>query len=81
MEVKKWGNLMVSHTKRGPAFLFPPYLDPRASGGLRWHLFLQQVGRTLIAPAVAENLPRRPFAACLVLRANKLVHGQEKEVE
>lgn len=53
---------------------------PRASGGV---FFLEQVGRGLIAPAMAKRrrLPRGPSAASLVLQAREQVHDQEEEQE
>ncbi|XP_070710531.1 piggyBac transposable element-derived protein 4-like [Pempheris klunzingeri] len=67
------------------AYVLFTAVDPswNSAKNYRRRLFLEQVGRALVTPAMAKrkHLPRGPFAASLVLQAQGQVHGQEEEEE
>ncbi|CAJ1069797.1 piggyBac transposable element-derived protein 4-like [Xyrichtys novacula] len=70
------------------AYILFTSVDPSWNSGKNFkrRLFLQQLGRALIAPATANrsHFPRGPFAASLVLQAQGQVHqeeGHEKQGE
>ena len=65
------------------AYVLFTSVDPSWNSGksFKRRLFLQQLGRVLITPAIANRsrLPRGPFAASLVAQARSRFHQEEEK--